>query len=151
MHRDAAQPYVWVDIRPDTTERQLLAVVVGNSGPTFATNIRATFNPPLPTGTLNGRDEGASERLRAGLPSLAPGKQLSWALGMGPVVLGSDRSRRYTITIDADGPFGPLPQLSVDVDVVSYIGVLVRPEGSLHKVEEAIGRVAAAIGSSRPR
>ncbi len=39
MHEDAAQPYVWVDLRPD--EHAQLLLLVGNSGPTVATDVRA--------------------------------------------------------------------------------------------------------------
>ncbi len=35
---DAAQPYVWVDVRPDEAGT-LLNLVIGNSGPTVATNV----------------------------------------------------------------------------------------------------------------
>jgi hypothetical protein len=151
IHQDATQPYVWVDIRPDSKEPNLHTVVVGNSGPTFATNVRATFDPPLPTGTLRGggRDEAASRRLREGLPSLAPGRQFTWPLGFGEAVLGPDESRRYTITIDANGPYGPLPRQCFDVDIHSYRETLDSPDGSLHKVRMAIEKVATAVEKSK--
>lgn len=44
-----AQPYVWVDVREDDSQGTLLDLVIGNSGPTVATNIRARIDPPLPT------------------------------------------------------------------------------------------------------
>jgi hypothetical protein len=45
---DAAQPYVWVDVRPDDATATLLNLVIGNSGPTVAVNVRVRVDPPLP-------------------------------------------------------------------------------------------------------
>jgi len=57
---DAALPYVWVDVRPDDATGTLLNLVVGNSGPTVATNIRVRVDPPLPSiDQLKGRAEAA--------------------------------------------------------------------------------------------
>ncbi|NHB83640.1 hypothetical protein G7085_00115 [Tessaracoccus sp. HDW20] len=42
----ASQPYAWADIQPDTQQGSMLQVVVGNSGPTMARNVRVTFDPP---------------------------------------------------------------------------------------------------------
>ncbi len=67
MHRDAAQPYVWVDVRPDDGHGQLIKVVLQNGGPTVATDIRVTFTPPLWTAA-------------AGPVSTSPG----WTMGSPP-------------------------------------------------------------------
>ncbi len=42
---DAAQPYVWADVRSDDESGVLLNLVVGNSGPTVATNVRIKIDP----------------------------------------------------------------------------------------------------------
>ena len=36
---DAAQPYVWIDLRENTKVGSTLMLVIGNSGPTVATNV----------------------------------------------------------------------------------------------------------------
>lgn len=45
---DAAQPYVWVDIRSDDAQGTRLNLVMGNSGPTVAEKARVKVSPALP-------------------------------------------------------------------------------------------------------
>jgi hypothetical protein len=154
MHRDAAQPYVWVDLRPDSKQSSLLILVVGNSGHTVATNVRATFDPPFGLGSQGAVKWSASKLLSEGIPSLSPGRQIVWVLGAENAILGTESALRVTITVDAEGPSGPLPQLRYDVDVHTYRGAHDSPDGSLHLVRMAIEQVATVIarenGTSRP-
>ena len=41
--RQSAQPYVWADIQPDRQQGTLIHLIVGNSGPTVARNVRVTI------------------------------------------------------------------------------------------------------------
>jgi hypothetical protein len=153
MHRDAAQPYVWVDIRPDSKQPDLLILVVGNSGHTVAKNVRATFDPSLTslkTGAQRRAAESASRALREGIPSLSPGRQIVWVLGSGHEVLGTETVLRFTITVDADGPSDRLPQLRYEVDIHAYRESHDAPDGSLHLVRKAIEQVATVIARESP-
>ncbi|MFI2490270.1 hypothetical protein ACH47X_25385 [Promicromonospora kroppenstedtii] len=145
LRLDAVQPYVWADLRPDAKQSQLLVAVVGNSGPTIATNVRVTFDPPLESTVLAETGRTVSELLLAGLPSLPPGRQMVWFLGLGSKVMSADAALRFTITVDADGPHGPLPQLRYVVDVVVHGESIDSPDGSLHLVRKAIEDVASAV------
>ena len=79
---DAAQPYVWADVRPDDEIGQQLLLAVGNSGPTVATNVRVKVDPPLPTiDDPGGRASAALARLADGLQSLPTGLTLTWSVG----------------------------------------------------------------------
>jgi hypothetical protein len=44
LREDAAQPYV----RTDDEHGVVMKLVVGNSGPTIATDVKVTIEPPLP-------------------------------------------------------------------------------------------------------
>ena len=44
----AAQPYVWADVREDDSRGVILDLVVGYSGPSVATNVRALIEPAFP-------------------------------------------------------------------------------------------------------
>ena len=80
---DAAQPYVWADLQPDDAQGSLIRLVVGNSGPTIATNVRIEVDPPLQAvEDMEERAEAALRALGAGLQSLAPGRVHAWSLGM---------------------------------------------------------------------
>jgi hypothetical protein len=101
---DAAQPYVWVDVRPDDSTGTLLNLVVGNSGPTVATNVRVQIDPPLPSiAQLELQVSAAHSRLGEGLASLAPGRTLVWALGQGFNLLKDDVRQVHTFTVCAMG------------------------------------------------
>jgi hypothetical protein len=50
--KDAAQPMVWVDVRGDDGRGQALVLLLGNSGPSIARNVKVVFDPAPPS-TLN--------------------------------------------------------------------------------------------------
>ncbi|ACL38166.1 hypothetical protein Achl_0163 [Pseudarthrobacter chlorophenolicus A6] len=136
---DAAQPYVWVDMRPDTKQGGLLNLIVGNSGPTVATDVTVGFEPPL---QMPFEDEAghALEVLRRGIPSLPPGRTLVWNLGVAWQIVGADSPKRYKLTISAAGPFGGLKPLTYIVDVDDIRATAAVPDGSLHLVAEAVSK-----------
>jgi hypothetical protein len=93
---DAAQPYVWVDMRPDESQGMMLDLVVGNSGPTVAEKVRVEVDPQLPsTAELRERAEAAQRLLSDGIESLPPSRTLAWPLGMASKV---SMSRAGTLT-----------------------------------------------------
>jgi hypothetical protein len=141
---DAAQPYVWVDLRPDDEQGGLLMLVVGNSGPTVATDVRVTFSPPLVVTPNSG--EEAQHKLSDGLASLPPGRTMAWIIGVAWQVIpsvappGGCQAR-----ILATGPFGPLEPLEYVIDVEDLRHTRGRPPGTLHGVASAINTLTKAI------
>lgn len=148
---DAAQPYVWADVRPDDATGVLLNLVVGNSGPTVATRVRVAIDPPLPfIGELRGRAEPAQRRLAEGISSLPPGRSLTWPLGQGFNLIKDDGPQAHTFTVTAEGPFGAVPPLTYTVDLADYRGAMHRPSGNLHVLSQAITELAGKIGQRQP-
>lgn len=146
---DAAQPYVWADVRPDDATGTVLNLVVGNSGSTVAQNIRVTVDPPLPTiDQLKERADAAQARLASGIQSLAPGRTLVWPLGQGFNLLNDTGPQAYTFMVNAEGPFGAVPQLTYVVDLSDWRGVLDRPAGSLHQLTKALAELTKKISRS---
>src|SRR5215211_5950442 len=74
--KDAAQPMLWVDIRDDDGQGQVL--LLGNSGPSIARDVKVTFDPAPPS-TLDIKP--ILEALRQGIASLPPGRTMQWGLG----------------------------------------------------------------------
>lgn len=147
---DAAQPYVWVDIRPDDSVGTLLNLVVGNSGPTVATNVRVDVDPPLPAiDQYKERVRAVGARLGEGLQSLTPGRELRWSLGQGFVLLAEGRSQPYTFTVRADGPFGSVPPLTYVVDLSDWRENVDRPAGSLHQLTVAVKELTKKINGGQ--
>lgn len=93
----ALQPYVWADLRP-RDDGQMLVFVVGNAGPTVATDVQVTLVPSLEDIVPEGRRERArlvSNRLSHGLRSIAPGRTFMWNLDVG-----------FAFSSDEDGASG---------------------------------------------
>lgn len=134
---EAAQPYVWVDVRQDEAQGTMLNLVLGNSGPTFAHNVRATFEPPL----SSEKSEAAQRRLRDGVKTLGPGRKLVWFIGMGFEILKDDRPQLHTITVEAEGPHGPIPPMTYEIDLSDFRETRDAPEGNLHYVRKAIEKI----------
>lgn len=134
----SAQPYVWADLRQDEQSGVMLNLVVGNSGPTVATNVRVKIDPPLPTIEQLKESAAAQQRLAEGISSIPPGRTLRWALGPGFTLLQADGPQQHNITITADGPFGPVPPLTYVVDLADWRGQLARPPGNIHPLTAAI-------------
>lgn len=148
---DAAQPYVWADIRPETGQAGLLRLEVGNSGPTVATNIRITTSVPLPASgqRFEERARAVERRLAGGgIRSLAPGRVLAWTLGVTHQVVAVEGNPACVFTIDADGPFGPLETLTYAVDMDDLRQTDARPIGSLHLVKESIEGLTKQLNRS---
>lgn len=139
LRKDAAQPYVWIDVRPDDVTGVLLNLVIGNSGPTIAQNVRATIDPPLEAiDQLKDRTETAQELLAQGISSLPPGRTLVWPLGQGFNILKGNSPKKHTVIVTADGPFGPVPPLTYVLDLMDWKGHMHRPAGSLYLLTKAV-------------
>lgn len=142
---EAAQPNVWVDVRPDDVTGRLLNLVIGNSGPTNATNVRIKVNPPLPANDeLKERAAAAQTQLSEGISSLAPSRVLSWPLGQGFNLLRGNDTKAYTFTVSADGPFGPMPPLTYIIDLDDLRGTLDRPS-ALYQLAKAVENLAGKL------
>jgi hypothetical protein len=95
---EAAQPYIWVDVRPDEVTSVILNLIIGNSGPTVATNVRVVIDPPLPAiEQLQDRAQTAQDLLAAGIKALPPGRTLTWPLGQGFNIVAGDGPQVHTL------------------------------------------------------
>jgi hypothetical protein len=111
-------------------------VLLENRGPTVATNVRVSWTPDLPE--QQEVTSGARDAPRL-LPSMPPGRSMSWTLGLGSKLLDDDTlPSEYVVTVDADGPFGALPQLKYTLSLSDMALQVAVPEGSLHQIEQAI-------------
>lgn len=147
--RDAAQPYVWADFRPDTAQGTLVNLVVHNQGPTVAHDVRVVFNPPLQS---IGMQPGYTlrpvyELLSAGLDSMPPGRELKWPFASGHKIDQTDPGvpTSYEVCITARGPHGPTEPLRYVLDVSEMAGARDENLGSLRSVAEAIDGLAKLI------
>lgn len=141
------QPYVWVDIRPREEDGQFLVLVVGNSGPTVATDVRIHVDRDVPHAHRHSEQlQRTLDRFNAGHASLPPGRSHSWGLGTAVEVLDDpDMDRRITVTIDANGPYGPVEPLKYRIDLNDWRETSVQARGSLYRVEKAVQSMEKAL------
>lgn len=133
----STQPYVWADVRAREDAGQLLMFVLGNSGPTVATNVVVKVEPWLPLKYRNLDVHPMHEVLEQGLASLPPGRTIQWSLGFAPDVI-HDHGTPRRVTIDADGPHGPLPTLTYSITTTDLASASAQPVGTLHEVADEI-------------
>jgi hypothetical protein len=106
LFREAAQPTLWVDIRGDITG-ELLVLLVGNSGPSIAHNVKVTFDPEPPSLPVV-NIKPILENLQKGLTAMAPGRTMEWVLGTAHNTVDWDAQNECRVRIEAQGPFGPI-------------------------------------------
>ena len=112
VQRDQAQPYVFADIRPNEHQPNLAALMVRNEGPTVATEIRVTFEPPLVS------TRTANEEIRCWtITALTPGAQLVRSVGAGHAFLAKNGKTTCRVTVEGVGPYGRLQPISYDIDL----------------------------------
>ncbi|WP_418907100.1 hypothetical protein [Glutamicibacter endophyticus] len=135
-----AQPYVWADIQPDNQQGTMLHLVVGNSGPTMARNVRVFIDPPIPEHPdYSGKTIIAQKRAHDGILSLAPGRTIRWSLGRGFDLLKEEEDRTtYRIRVKADGPFEKTNIVEFEIRPSDWREARDAPEGNLHFVRKAI-------------
>lgn len=145
LREDAAQPYVWADVRTENEHGVVMMLVLGNSGPTVATDVKVTITPPFPSIEQLKGAPAAQARLAEGFRSLPPGRTLGWWLGQGWNVIEEEGPQIHRITIEANGPFGPVPTLSYDIDLAEFREQEMTPPGTLNGVTTAIKDLAKKL------
>ncbi|MGS2616044.1 hypothetical protein ACVCAH_16200 [Micromonospora sp. LZ34] len=158
VQKDQAQSYVFADLCPDEHDPQKILLLVQNVGATVARNVRVTFNPPLQS--VAKPDFKDAEVLRGPISTLPPGRKIQWFFDIGFRIFESPETpRRYTVRINADGPFGPVEELTYDIDL-NDIGqsdaaapTPKRIADELRKAREALEKIArsqAPVGQVVP-
>lgn len=140
IRQDAAQPYVWADIRMDARQMHLMKLVIHNDGPTVAKDVVVSFDPALPKSI--GGEEVRDDYTLVGMP---PGRRVEWNLNLSPDWIQGDLPKCFTVTVTADGPYGPVEPLIYVLDVDEYRQTAASPVGTLHGVSERLKELTAAI------
>jgi hypothetical protein len=139
--KDAAQPMLWVDIRGDDGPGQALVLLLGNSGPSIARNVKVIFDP-APPATLEIKP--ILEILKQGIASLAPGRTMQWALGAAHNSSDWDAHEAYRVRIEAEGPFGLIEPLEYVISVDDLDSARAAPPGNLHAVAAELREMTKA-------
>lgn len=148
--RDAAQPYVVIDVDVHPAQGQLLQVVARNLGQTMARDVRVRFDPPLPKKL--GSENGPFLALERGLSHLPPGRSKSWNLGVSFDYFEDGTTPPATqVTITCTGPFGETEPLTYAVSFEDLRNQSAIAAGNLSRVEKSIDKLTAVVTKAAQR
>ena len=139
--KDAAQPMLWVDIRGDDGQGQALVLLLGNSGPSIARNVKVVLDPPPPA-TLDIKP--ILEILRKGIASVPPGRTMQWTLGAAQNPSDREAHEANRVRIEAEGPFGAIEPLEYVISVDDLHDSRAAPPGNLHAVAAELREMTKA-------
>jgi hypothetical protein len=139
--KDAAQPMVWVDIRGDDGQGERLVLLLGNSGPSIARNVKVVFDPAPPSRV---DIKPIFEILKQGIASLPPGRTMKWALGEAHDIGDWHPDNAYRVRIEAEGPFGLIEPLEYVISIDDLHGSPAEPPGNLHEVAAELREMTKA-------
>jgi len=129
--KEAAQPMLWVDIRGEDGQGEALVLLLGNSGPSIARNVRVRFDPAPP---VTQAIEPILAILKQGIASLPPGRTMQWVLGAADDRVNSDTDIAYRVRIEGEGPFGRLEPLEYVLSINDLDASRAAPPANLHAV-----------------
>lgn len=149
--QDSTQPYVWADLRPRENGDGMIQFVVGNSGPTIATDVRVEFQPSLDY-VVPTREVEDAHRIQAllsdRLKSVPPGRVFAWNLGVSFEYYDKNDPRpadEIVMRVTAHGPHGPIAPVEYTVSLVDLKHQALRPVG-LGMVEAPLETVGKELG-----
>ncbi|MYT20008.1 hypothetical protein GTW69_06855 [Streptomyces sp. SID7760] len=123
-HREAAEPYVVVDIRPRTPGSELLTLTIENIGSTLARAVQIAISPPLRSSLGSEHERGLAAVLSQPIAHLPPRSVLKYTLDTGSGLFGDESIPRvYSVSVEAEGPYGPVGTLNyvIDLNVISHM------------------------------
>lgn len=145
----SAQPYVWADLRVQEANGWFLELVVGNAGPTVATDVRVVIDPPLPAlGSEAKYVEIMHERLASGIASLAPQRTLRWTIGPSPALVNRGGELAHRVRIDCHGPFGKVERTEYTVDMSDFREAVADRSGTLHEIAKQLEQMTQRLPGS---
>ncbi|GGK59978.1 hypothetical protein Ppa06_26280 [Planomonospora parontospora subsp. parontospora] len=127
VRREQQEPYIVVDIQPSAFVNSVLLIVIENTGPTVARNVRIKFSPEIErfmdTDGFGRFVLAESFLFKNGIPSMPPGRRIELLFDLGFKRLNSDLPKEYTVTVDCDGPGDrPVETMVYKIDLRIYEG-----------------------------
>jgi hypothetical protein len=116
---ESLQPMVVVDIVPARNNPSVMVLTVENIGPSIARNVRIAASPP-PTRSFDGPDRKPMHEWHIfthGIKTMPPGQKMEFLFDMGSRRFTSGLPTELTFLVDAEGPFGSVPQMTFEIDL----------------------------------
>ncbi|WP_139238180.1 hypothetical protein [Streptomyces pini] len=140
---EAAQPYVVPDIQPRAGGSGLLVFTLENVGPTVARDVEISIDPPLKGGERDVWDERLGRALGRKISHLPPRRRLEWFFTFAPrFYQRTDLPRQYTVTVKANGPSGPVEEMSYIIDLDAMEGTALDRATVVAKLDKIAKHIA---------
>lgn len=156
--QEALQPTVVVDIVPAPNDRSVMMLVIENIGPSIARNVRIAASPP-PTRSFDRADGKQMHEWHVftrGIKTMPPRHRMEFLYDIGFQRFKPGVPTEFTFVVDAEGPFGPAPQLTFDIDLSAlrdtWIGqtTVGKVVEQLEKGNRNLGELTTAVRQLNP-
>ncbi|MFF0243956.1 hypothetical protein ACWEU6_05195 [Streptosporangium sandarakinum] len=154
VRREQQEPYIVVDIQPSAFVSSVLLVVIENTGPTVARNVRIAFSPQIErfmdTDGFGRFVLAESHLFKNGIPAMPPGRRIELLFDLGYKRLNSDLPKEYTVTVDCEGPGGrPVETMIYKIDLRIYEGTEQLGVKNLHDGVKMLEKVKNELAGIR--
>lgn len=141
------RPFVVIDLE---TWQTIATLKIKNIGQTIARNVRLSFSPTL-TSTFDGQMGGGSyhlieiDMLANGIPSLAPGRELSTLFDQVPQRLEAGLPNRYEVKLTYEGPNGKNWTDDQVLSLDTHIGLTRVERKGAHEIAKSLAEIAREV------
>ena len=152
VRREQLEPFIVVDIAPQSPASPMLNLIITNSGPTVARDVAIRVSPPLRTSLGPEYEVRLAAAVARKIPTLPPGRSIAFFVDTGFNIFDQSRSLPtvYTFEVDCLGPFGPVQKMTYIVDLGILEDSVFNKEtvvGQLTEIAEKLGRIAESQNS----
>jgi hypothetical protein len=116
---ESLQPMVVVNIAPAPNDRSVMMLTIENIGPSIARNVCIAVSPP-PTRSTDRPGQKAMHEWHVftrGIKTMPPRHRMEFFFDVGFQRFKPGMPTEFTFLVDAEGPFGPAPQLTFEIDL----------------------------------
>lgn len=152
VRREQAEPHVVVDIVPSPLVHWIFLLVIENIGPTVARNVRIRFDPP-PKRVMD-QNQGRKPisdwfMFAEGIPIMPPGRRIELMFDRTFDLLNADLPLMYTVTVDSEGPFGPVETFTYKIDLnIFYEHDRINPQ-NIHTIGQEVSKIRKGLEGIR--
>lgn len=121
-----------------------------NEGPTVATDVELHIDPPLKADWMlggSGKSQGPNEQQNR-FSSIPPGREMVWNLASAFEFAKSVDHKKFTIKIDAHGPYGAVSHTYV-LNVDDYRAVAATAPGTLLGIQRAVEQMTKTVSEAK--
>jgi hypothetical protein len=144
--QDALQPVVTVDIGPGVNDPSVFVLTIANIGPSIARDVR--IKGPAEMVRHDGTKMHEWSVFTSGIKTMPPGYKIHFFFDVGFRRFDGPLPKDFTFVVDCEGPFGPTPQVSYEIDLSSFAGVWAAPT-TLGSVVQQLERTNQAMDKLR--